>query len=328
MITIKSDSITHVGDIHCNSVTPRSRLDDFSVTSLSKLRQVKDICIKNEYKLVIISGDTFHRNKQPVSYLNAVKRVFKEIKDSGIIVYVICGNHDLLYDKMENLDRSPLGNLLLAGDLIRPLDELLVKTSQGFDIYIKGFDFPDEISPVNTKIDCNLSMCVAHKFFNGAYGVDNLTTEDVNGLGYGVYALGHDHISYEPVRTEKSLVVRPGSLLRGTSHDYNLTREVCIDTLKFTANVGKLKLNFVRDKLDIEVAENVFSSAVFHKKQENPDLMLNLSDSIDNLLIKMSNIKGGSSVYTVLDEMDVSDEIKERIEMYLENYGIFREVGV
>lgn len=320
---IKADKLLFTGDWHLNSSTPKSRIDDYADTTLKKLKQIKDICVENDIKVVIQSGDLFHKNRQPLSYVNRVLEVLKGFRDEGIQIYAIAGNHDLAYGKLRYLNKSPLGNVFMS-ELVKPLDELSIKTSEGYEVKVNGFHYPDEIESAE---DSDISICVAHRFYNYKFEKKSLRKEDIKELGYNIYLLGHDHINHKPKQVEGSVILRPGSVLRGSSYTYNLERDVWCEIIKFNGEENKPKLSFGRKKLDIYPAEQIFTSAVFHKQDEEEEefnSISELTENIDELLNQMENVKSQNPVYTVLDEMRIEEEVKERIELYLNNFGIYR----
>lgn len=328
MSLVRLDDISNivvVGDLHLNSSTPQSRIDDYGDTCLKKLKQVLRICRKNNYELVVLTGDIFHKNKQPMKFINKVVEIFKRFRDSGISVYSITGNHDLAYDKIEYLNQSPLGNLLVSG-IVDHLDELKIKSKEGYNIYLKGFDFSDKVESVKEDISSTIKICVAHRYFE-RFDREFLNTKNIKELGYDIYLLGHDHVSYKPKRIDNSYLLRPGSLLRGSSHDYQLERDVVLDVIKFNGSKERPKLSFGREKLDISDAEQVFTKSVFNKKEDQDReerVLSSISEGIDDLLSKMEDMGDENSIYKYLDTMDIEDSVKERIEMYLSNYGIYR----
>jgi DNA repair exonuclease SbcCD nuclease subunit len=324
MIIKGISNILFVGDIHLNSSTPQSRIDDYSITSINKLKQIRKICENNGYEVVILTGDIFHKNRQPLSYLNKVVETFKSFRDRDIKVYTIAGNHDLSYDKMEYIDHSPLGNVLTS-DIVMHLDELEIETETGYKVKVKGFDYPDELEPSNTD---DISICIAHRFYENMYEDKSITKKDVEDLGYDIYVLGHDHRRYQYKKIGGSFVIRPGSVMRGTSHNYNLEREVFVDAIKFNGEKNRPKISFVKHKLNIAPAEQVFTASVFgDKENDGVDMITDLSEDINNLLDQMDSVQGENPVYQIMDDMKIDEEVKERIETYLSNYGIYRMEG-
>ena len=156
--------------------------------------------------------------------------------------------------------------------------------------------------------------------FGLSTGSDNLKKKDVINLGYDMYALGHDHVTYPLEMVEKASIVRPGSFMRGTGHKYNLARGVCVDVLRFKDKRAVVE----RVNLDVQTAEMVFSATATDKvdlKALNEDL----KSQFNSLLSMLESPKvEGVTVYKIMDDMTIQPKVKERIEQYLEDFGVFR----
>lgn len=318
VIINKIKKILSVGDVHFNYATPESRIDNYRDTCIKKIRQVRGICEKEGYKVVVMTGDLFTHNRQPLEYINKVISEFIKFKELGIDVYTISGNHDLSYNRMDYLDRSPLGNMIYSG-VVKHLDEIDIETKEGYKVYLKGFDYPEELDSINKD---GIKICVAHRYFEN-YNEDYITKEDIEKLGYHIYILGHDHVSYKPQRVGNRYLIRPGSLTRGTSHNYQLERDVVVDGIVFNGSKDRPKLTLKRHKLDIRPAKQVFTDKVF-EEDDDLDNNYDLVEGIGELLDKMSAEGEETSVYNVIDEMDLDKSVKERVELYLSNKGMLR----
>ena len=93
-------------------------------------------------------------------------------------------------------------------------------------VLVKGFNYTDKLSSIEFN---GFKICVAHCFYNNEkFGGENhnLLPEDALKLGYQAYILGHDHSPYEDIKNSAFQIIRPGSLMRGSSHEYNLKRMV------------------------------------------------------------------------------------------------------
>ena len=96
-----------------------------------------------------------------------------------------------------------------------------------------------------------VNILLAHMFFDksGFFSGDdqNLTADWMKASGYDMAFLGHDHEEYVPEQCGKTIVVRSGSLLRGTSHNYNFVREpgfIIVDDIFKPGDIRKAVLPF------------------------------------------------------------------------------------
>ena len=167
-------------------------------------------------------------------------------------------------------------------------------------------------------------MCIAHRFYN--YNLSEYTLHDKNieFLDYDLYVLGHDHVCYPNEEFKGKVIQRPGSLMRGTSHSYNLTREPSFDINYITESNGKLGIRFERVIIPHQPAIEVFSNQVFNKDSSKV-VLDDISDQIDSLIMQMEGNTTSGSLYTIVDQVAMRPQVKNLIESYLTSMGVFRE---
>jgi len=321
-IESKDDKLLFVGDTHFNSVPPLSRIDDYSQTCIVKLRNVKQLCIEHEYKTVIFLGDIFHRTQQPFSYMYQIISVLKEFYDEGIGVFTIFGNHDLPYEKVENVVKTPLG-ILLQTNYMKSFREMNLCLGDK-NINIEAFHYPDTLTKAKLG---DFSVCVAHRFYNYNFSESTLRRQNIEDLAYDYYVLGHDHVPYDDVRIGRQVITRPGALLRGTKHEYNLNRDIYLDALIFTIEDNKVVVTHKRHILKSELAEKVFSARAYSPKGNKFEFE-DFEEKVEELLSKMDEFGTEHfSVYKILDALSLEEPIRLRIEKYLEDCGIIRRLN-
>jgi DNA repair exonuclease SbcCD nuclease subunit len=327
--SIIGDRVTFCGDMHLNSTRPASRIDDYPATSLEKINQIRERMMVSGSKLLVVLGDVFHKREQSLSYLCSVADAFVSFKTVGIDVYTVVGNHDISYERMDTLKNQPLGLMFRAG-LIKPLKAIKLSNTSGYDVGIYGYDYPDPIEPA-LMLPGRVRVCVAHRFYEYQYDVNSLTKQDVAKLAYNMYVLGHDHVKYKTERIDNKIVVRPGALLRGTSHQYNLEREVGVETVVFNGSSEKPKLSFISDVLDVKPASEIFTKASVEKTTSLAAITIDMTEQVNELIDQMGSVSADSSVYDYLDQLSIAPNVKECIERHLKEKGFFRreeEIGV
>lgn len=321
-----NNSIVIIGDLHLNSSTPVSRIDDYANTSIEKLETLLDICVSRKYNKIILLGDVTHKYQQPLSYIYKVMEVFNRFKTKGITIYSIVGNHDVPYDKTSYLNRTALG-LLFQSNLIKHLKEESF-IFNGYRVKVFGYDYEDIIQPVRALEDTgDINICVCHRYYNYSYSNTSLTKNNIIDLDYDIYCTGHEHQPYELTKVDNKLVVRPGRFMRGTADNYNIEdTSVYMDVIKFTGEKSKPSIQIIREIIPTKSPSEIFSTKSLSK--DNSDKVLSsLSEKVSSLLDKM-DFKDSSNnidVYQVLDELvEVDTRIKNRIETYLQAEGINR----
>ena len=270
---------------------------------LEKIKAVAKLSEELGCDEVVFLGDMFHQRYQPYSYMMKCFLAFKEFKKAP---YSLIGNHDLIFERMDSFEESPLNFLMMTG-VVKHLDTL-----QFDDVIIKGFDYTTPISINETPN--NYTVCVAHQYYNTPLFKTYIKPEDVLQLNYNTYVLGHDHGVYEDVANEKFRVIRHGSLSRGTAHNSNLMRDVYVtlfDTVTKT---------FTKVQVPAQKASDVFKEIKYVEKS--------LETSVDEIIDKME-FSTDVTIYDMLDEAkDIPQDVKDLITKYLEQGGIFRKSAV
>lgn len=310
--TIRLESIEKflvVGDCHLNYQTPASRIDNYAETCLNKLQSLLDIAVKNEDKLVIFLGDVFHKPTQPIEFMSKVIAQLRKFQENGITCVSCVGNHDIARDSLDYLPSSALNIVAEAGVMLLPKRVVLK------DRVITFYAYPENLENATSTKD----VCVAHRFFENSFTVSSLTKALCTNLGYSLYLLGHDHEYYKPVKESSYTVIRPGSFTRGTSHQYNLERQVAVTQVEITDQSYIIKEFPIAQKS----AKEVFTETVFAEKQVVED-KLDVRDQLNYLIKQMDTKIESGNVYTILDRMDLKSEVRKKIEEYLYSKGVLR----
>lgn len=295
--------ILFIGDTHLNASTPSSRKDVYSTTVLNKIKNIGKMIEERNISKVIYLGDIFSAKWQPITYIIDAMDAFNSIKCEQ---YTIVGNHDLTYEREESFNSSPLSILTRAG-IMKILKEINIDNK----VLIRGFNYCDSLSSSEFN---GFKICVAHCFYNNEkFGgtTHNIQPEDGLKLGYNAYVLGHDHTPYPDIANSAFQVIRPGSLTRGSSHEYNLKRNV--EVIEFDTDT----LQFHHIPFPCDPPDDVFRERVYIEKEQKSELTL---DEVINSL----DYTQESSFYTEFDKAEIPKAHKELIQKYLEANGIFR----
>lgn len=316
-------SVMTIGDPHLHGSTPKSRLDNYPETSIQKLAMLRREMVKRGCKYLFIAGDIFHIPKERSDYEFMVIQEFLRFKEAGIKVFISTGNHDIQNDRLDTIEKSTLGILYLT-EVVYPFVKVTFKRGEKTPIVITGLHFPNEVEPITEFGAYNILCC--HKFYNVPADKDSLLKKDLENYGYNMYICGHDHIPYElekvPTKDGVVSIVRPGSFMRGTSHNYNTKRLVYMDEIRFN---GKVEVE--RHTLPVKDPKDIFPASVTDKVEDGS--LKDISKQLADLVTQMYESKSSNnSVYSILDESPVDIKIKKRIVEYLESHGIFRKDNV
>ncbi len=305
----ETEGFGFLGDIHADSAQPTSRIDDYSSTVLKKLVSVRDICVENNVTHLMLLGDVFNKIAMPNELINKVGKTFQSFKEKGIEVYSIVGNHDLSRNTIDTLEKSPLSILFNFGVIkhIHVGRRIVINKKT----LITGLDYTDELVRGNSKASVNI-LC-AHRFYQNDHDEANISFEDVSDLGYDSIVLGHDHVQYPIVREGRTDIVRPGSLTRGTSHDYNF-----FQTPRFYAlfNVNYYhRDNWETYDIPCMDADKIMSSHAKNQKKVKKDLSSIMSDLVSR--ISMESGKKSDSIYdSVKNDEGLDPKVKNLLLRY------------
>lgn len=98
----------HTGDWHVREDKPRCRLgteDDWTKFQIDCVMQVLNLA-KERNCPIVHTGDLFHRSYVNIYILHFLWRTILEM---NIPIYIMAGNHDLMYHSWENIDKSVFG---------------------------------------------------------------------------------------------------------------------------------------------------------------------------------------------------------------------------
>lgn len=198
----------HVTDRH------RCRQDNFLDTVIGKLDYVAS---NNDY--VIIAGDLFHTNSNSNYIFYRMYKLFTKHKGK---FFAIPGNHDLLHNNLNILEKTTIGSLALTGALKLQFDTFKIG-SASFQVSHVIKDL--EKVPVDKT---NEKILIGHNYLEMNLAErESFTRDEIRKLNYNLVFLGHDHSPYEEELLGNSTLIRMGSLTRIDTQAYNKEREIC-----------------------------------------------------------------------------------------------------
>ena len=294
-------NIIFVGDVHLKGSSPISRKDNYAEVILNKIRFIRDYANAIGCTTIIFLGDIFDTVNTSLQYFSHCLSLFKDISNSGIDLYTIVGNHDIRYDSLETLPITPLGILLESG-AVRLLDNLTID-----DVYIQGCHYSNK--PIKNTNQDLYSILLLHRFYENGFNEEPITKEDVVELGYDTYILGHDHRPYITITMEDPRdikIIRPGSLARNSSDQYNKLRKPRILIMDTDTK------DFVYEEVPSESGEVIF----FEKEVE---AQVSMSELVEYL--KSSYHTSNDSIRSYIDTISIPEDIRDLIKSYLNILG-------
>lgn len=306
-LTVNStDSIAFILDLHMDSSTPSSRIDDLQETLLDKMDDIRDKCIKNRVKHIFFAGDIFNRIACTHASVNLLGESFLKFKKNGIELYTILGNHDIVRNSLEAMEKSPIQTLFSFGVLehINQENPVIINNK----IIINPFDYTEIVSPVRDEYNEMYKVLLGHVFYNASDLLSderhNIKESDVSKLGYDLMVLGHDHQEYKTIQVGNTTIVRCGSVLRGTAHNYNFTRKPKFVIWKDLDNPSVDNLEYI--EIRHKDYKDIASEYVINKKQVGS--ISGLQDVLSNLAEKLAD-SGESDSDRILDIINTDKDL-------------------
>jgi len=303
-----------VGDTHFSPRTPVSRKDDYPETLLNKLNSLFKYCVDNKISDCVFLGDLINANQMNMEYFIKLFKVFLTFFNNNISLHTIIGNHDIQHGNQEFLEKSPI-TLLLDSNLIS--NEDFIRDNVRF----KLVNYYTPLTLIEATYPGMFNVLVGHLFYlNGFNDTQHtLTPELCKQLGYDIYFLGHDHTPYDPLNVNGYQVHRPGSFSRATSDTCQVNR----DTIQFCVfDTTTHKVDYV-DLPGVLPSKDIYKESKLLSKLNESNNDITLSEEIDELIDNLT-FDFSSDIYKVVDEMELSEEIRNKVIEYLESEGMFR----
>lgn len=224
----------HITDTHF-ALTSNVRTGDLLDDLLIKLDYV--INKANEWNCMILhSGDFFDKPTAPDIVKTKLLRSLRNLKHPLV---TIPGNHDRLFGSDERYDRTSLSVMEEAGALkiLRSpleLEDCVITTGK----------------PVVDTPSGKPQIVLFHGFLNQEDGLNTFFCQDILTDQRCLVLLGHDHSPYPSVPYRNSIILRPGSFLRGVRNDSS-------DRIPTFLRIGVRKGDFILKTYPIEVAKQV-----------------------------------------------------------------------
>jgi DNA repair exonuclease SbcCD nuclease subunit len=316
-LTLNPDEkIAFAGDLHWDNHTPESRVDDIMETARRKLEDMLSKCKERNVKHLFFEGDIVNRLQISYEAMNLLGECLLAFKESGIELYTICGNHDILRNSMERIERSPIQTLFTFG-VIKHLNSN-TRVIINKKVMITSVDYTEYPPKADSSAEVNILL--AHIFYNVSDLIaderHNLSNEDVRKLGYDAMFLGHDHEEHPMYQCDKTWIVRSGSIIRGTAHNYNFKRDPKFIVLNDLNNICEDTMEQV--VLEHRPYEDVASSYVLNRKQMSS--ISGIQDVLSNLAEKLSESSAadGDRIWDIINtDPDLSSDCRAVLLKYI-----------
>lgn len=192
------------------------RFDDFA----KALSDIINKCIQLKPDFVIHTGDLFDNSRPQAPELRQAVKILSKLKEHGIPLYLIQGNHDVSYSRNKRYGGDIL-RFLADFDLFRYVqDEVvpvvcngeIIAQLTGLNYYGKRTErvfnklYLDNYDTINNYGGPNILML--HCFVEGMPGNKDLSVKSIKNAQFDYTAVGHLHLTYID---KKAKIYCPGS---------------------------------------------------------------------------------------------------------------------
>lgn len=228
-------SVIIVGDTHLSDKAPTSRTSDYTMQILDKIRFVSSKAIELDVPLVF-AGDIFHI-KTPSKNSHWLVGAFHEALQ-GVRTFIVPGNHDLLGDRLDTIDRQPIGALARMNNvslLMGRDDELQSIVGIPYLTEFDGGNWEHAIEYWNEIIG-EPELIVTHAPIfpagqqPGVYASIDADAWAEYFIGIPATYYGHIHENYSVyMNTDQTMMFcNQGALSRGSLHESSISRKPAV----------------------------------------------------------------------------------------------------
>lgn len=291
--------ILYYTDPHFTSMALDVRKDDYPEALFAKIERVMQLAIDEKVDLILNGGDLYHTKRISKPYENRLIDLFKS---TPIRQACVVGNHDIYYDDAVTVSRGPLGTMFSAQVFDPQPPDCVIETDDCMIVmmpYVKQL----ESFAINTEKPVVLA---AHCFLDKGWDDCFLPQEMTSQADY--ILLGHDHVPYELERRGRALIVRPGSLSRGTRHEPNWNRDVLVAIIDTKTQEARY------EKIPCAAGDEIFSRERIQteKTLQQARIMEDLTTSVES----------SESVPDLLAAMQMPDPVRQRVMHWLTEHAI------
>lgn len=288
-------------DPHFADKAPGSRVDDYFKTSLNKLGQISKIAKKRKVDLVLMTGDLFSEKRKERNSHFMTSSLIEMFKSFPCPVATILGNHDLVYNRFEYWPSQPVSNLIKSGSVyLLDQDEFTFSfTKTDKTVRVCGTSYNEDLNIEylkEPKKDENLLVRVTHsaiepKAGTYVYGERIWSYKELVDFPPDVFILGHIHNDHGITEIEGKHFFQHGSLMRSSSHDYNLQRDIKVGYLEISP---EMSVSTEQIPLEIIPASEVFCLEKKRKIEKELQQMQSFFDQLHKT--SEENLAKGSKV--------------------------------
>lgn len=254
-----------VGDLHLRDLPPSSCTESYVDDLFELINQIRIVAEKQSVDSVVLAGDVFDIKTPSRNSHRLVQRTIDAFRAFPCEVFVVPGNHDMLYDRFSSVfETQPLGVVIRSGAMSllsgwadsHTFRGKRVTYTEDYDVqefpiygvpWLTEWDSPDEsirhqavdesLSELRNRWDGSVPiLVVTHApFFPPTmeseyefYHTKTFATQMVKDKGPASVYYGHIHEAHGVYVSGGVRFCNMGAIARSTLHQYNLTRSISV----------------------------------------------------------------------------------------------------
>ena len=274
-------------DWHTRITNPRYRTDNYYESLMGKIGWIFDLADKEQCTAILHGGDLCDSPDQS----NSVKvDIIKLCHKYKISLYIVAGQHDLLYRKFSNTTLT----VLAEAGVVTILNSDPIRYDNNINIY--GVSWDEEIPKVEDPKALNI--LVIHKMIvqdkplwaeqTGYIKADTLLKEYKN---YQLIISGDNHNSFIYTTANQTLI-NTGSLMRTTTAQRDHTPCVYVYNIETKEAIKHfIPIAPIEDVMDLETADEIKEKnealeAFMEGLSSDYSIELNFEENLKNLMIE------------------------------------------
>src|SRR5712691_1247994 len=303
-------------DPHFSGVDPAAWKLPYFDTMVAALQSIFDFGQREGVDAYLWAGDIFNLKSPLRNSLWFLSDLIDVLKSAGAPHLGIAGNHDVKYGSLVGLKGQPL-ELLCSAGVFHLLDKDPVRV-QNYQNSVRVSGASYELSIADGLLALphgpeDVSIGLAHLWFaptsGTAFGEPTWGPDVLGKANVDVMLIGHHHEEQGVIETSGKMYLAPGSFTRTGMHEHDLKRipaavYIQIEGTKVTAMLLRPRFPEPQDHLDLSRREELVS----HRLD---------AEAFTEALNEINN-SAGADPLAILKDMDVTEEVRRRVEEYLE----------
>jgi len=328
----KNLKILTIIDPHAADHSPGARIDSYRDAFFDKLDQVGELAAKHKVDCVVVTGDIFSEKKEQKNSHYLTSMISFKFLSYPCPVFGILGNHDLNSNRFESWKTQP-ASVLIRSQALQLLDfnHVTFEMKSGKKVRLRGgsynheknFEYVQESRGDEDKLIqvTHFAVCpdggTYDRYNEKMYSYKELATTPPD-----VFILGHIHNYYGISEIKGTHFLQHGSLMRSTTHCYNLERGINVGLIEIDPDMNitcsEIPLNI---KPSAEIFDLEKKKRIEEETKRLEDYLQRLSGDVEELKINEEIDEENLTVEALifkLDLMDVDpDELNKKYQHYM-----------